>query len=240
MRRAVAWFVVLSLVAVALIELRNWIATHPQDLPWAEFDFDQPVGRFTAGQIAALRDEPDQCRAMLLGSGTADRAAPERSAGPECGYSDGILVRSGGARIASPAPAGLVTSCPVASALALWDERVVQPAARHHFGEGVAALEHAGSYSCRRLYGRESGGWSEHSTANAVDIVGFRLTDGRTVSVLRDWPSEGEDAAFLREVRDGACGLFTTVLSPDYNAAHADHLHLDSANRGISGWKACR
>jgi hypothetical protein len=41
-------------------------------------------------------------------------------------------------------------------------------------------------------------------------------------------------------VRDGACRLFATTLSPDYNAAHADHLHLDQANRGAGGWRACR
>jgi hypothetical protein len=28
-------------------------------------------------------------------------------------------------------------------------------------------------------------------------------------------------------VRDGACLFFDGVLSPDYNAAHRDHLHLD-------------
>ncbi len=44
----------------------------------------------------------------------------------------------------------------------------------------------------------------------------------------------------LREVRDGACDLFATVLSPDYNAAHRDHLHLDQAERGEMGWRACR
>ena len=34
--------------------------------------------------------------------------------------------------------------------------------------------------------------------------------------------------------------LFATVLSPDYNAAHRDHLHLDQAARGAWGWRACR
>jgi hypothetical protein len=41
-------------------------------------------------------------------------------------------------------------------------------------------------------------------------------------------------------VRDGACDLFATVLSPDYNAAHRDHFHLDQAARGASGWRGCR
>ncbi|MBU1256939.1 MAG: extensin family protein, partial [Alphaproteobacteria bacterium] len=38
----------------------------------------------------------------------------------------------------------------------------------------------------------------------------------------------------------GACDLFSTVLSPDYNKAHRDHFHLDQAERGATGWRACR
>jgi len=57
--------------------------------------------------------------------------------------------------------------------------------------------------------------------------------------VLGDWNDADDDAAFLREVRSGACELFSTVLSPDYNAAHADHLHFDQAARGAMGWRGC-
>ena len=99
---------------------------------------------------------------------------------------------------------------------------------------------HVGSYSCRRLYDRAEGRFSEHSTADAIDIVGFDLADGRRVSVLEDWNGGGPEAAFLRDVRDGACRLFSTVLSPDYNQAHRDHLHLDVANRGAITWSLCR
>ncbi|MDP1909506.1 MAG: extensin family protein, partial [Hyphomicrobium sp.] len=41
------------------------------------------------------------------------------------------------------------------------------------------------------------------------------------------------------DVRDGACRLFSTTLSPDYNAAHADHLHFDQASRGAVGGRLC-
>ncbi|WP_163981017.1 extensin family protein, partial [Raoultella ornithinolytica] len=64
--------------------------------------------------------------------------------------------------------------------------------------------------------------------------------DGTRIGVLEDWEAGGEKAAFLREVRTGACRLFSTVLSPDYNAAHRDHLHLDEAKQGELGWRACR
>ena len=107
-------------------------------------------------------------------------------------------------------------------------------------GTGIAAIDHAGSYSCRRLYGRSEGSHSEHATADAIAIPGFKLADGRRVSVLRDWRGDTSEARFLRDVRDGSCRLFSTVLSPDYNAAHADHLHLDQAERGSFGWRGCK
>jgi hypothetical protein len=240
MRRAIVWFLLLSVLAVLIIEARAWMDRHPQDLPWTKLRLDQPIGRFSASKIAALGENAPHCRRLLADAGALDKAAPSRRVGEQCGYDDGMTLASGGARSPVFAPGGLVTSCPVAAALLLWDERVVQPSAQRHFGSAVSAILHAGSYSCRRLYNRGEGPWSEHATADAVDILGFRLADGRTVSVLRDWTGDGPSSAFLRDVRDGGCRLFTTVLSPDYNAAHRDHLHLDTGNRGAGGWRACR
>jgi len=67
-----------------------------------------------------------------------------------------------------------------------------------------------------------------------------KFAGGGRLSVAGDWPDPGPKGRFLREVRDGACRLFSTVLSPDYNEAHRDHLHLDQAARGAWGWRACR
>ena len=123
------------------------------------------------------------------------------------------------------------TSCPVAVALTLWQRDALAPAAREIFGREVAGIEHLGAYSCRRMYGRSEGQWSEHATANAIDIAGFLLTDGTRISVLDDWKGNAARARFLRRVRDAACDDFATVLSPDYNSAHADHLHFDMTGR---------
>ena len=95
-----------------------------------------------------------------------------------------------------------------------------------------------GSYACRPIRGGREGRWSEHARGNAIDIAGFRLSGGRRISVAGDWKGDDTEAAFLRDVRDGACRMFATVLSPDYNAAHRDHLHLDQARRGGGGY--CR
>ena len=68
---------------------------------------------------------------------------------------------------------------------------------------------------------------SQHATANAFDIAGFELADGRAVNLLSHWDGKGPEAQFLREVRDGLCEWFNVTLSPDYNALHADHFHVD-------------
>jgi hypothetical protein len=104
---------------------------------------------------------------------------------------------------------------------------VLAPAAQAHFGQKVARLEHFGSYSCRNVYGRANATRSQHATAEALDIAGFVLEDGQRIRVLKDWPEDGTNAAFLRDVRTGACRFFDAVLSPDYNAAHRDHFHFD-------------
>ena len=58
---------------------------------------------------------------------------------------------------------------------------------------------------------------------------------GKLVSLKQQWQGSQPEAEFLKKVRDGACDYFNVVLSPDYNADHHDHLHVDM------GWyRTCR
>ena len=235
----------LALLVVALVlgwhELQRMMREHPERFPWTELSLGDPVGPFTGIKLAALTDEPERCRALLAASGFAEKPYRQPAAtSSQCQVPDGTLIIPEGRRSIDYSPSGLMTACPVAAALALWEREVVQQAASRHFDSRVVRIDHAGSFSCRRLYGRSEGRYSEHATADAVDILAFRLGNGRRISVLRDWRGDPKEMAFLREVRDGACDLFSTVLSPDYNSAHADHFHLDQAERGASGWRLCR
>ena len=240
-RRIVTALLALLVVAGVALLAFAMLRGNPDDLPWTPLELGQPTGLFTGRKLTGLTDDPVKCRALLDGAGIHYTALPTVSAqNGRCGYADGVRFTSGGSRRIVYAPARLGVSCPVAAALAMWEWNVLQPAARRHFGARVSRIDHFGSYSCRRINGREQGTWSEHATADAVDIAGFRLSNGTRITVARDWTGSDENAAFLHEVRDGACDLFATVLSPDYNEAHHDHLHLDQANRGAFGWRACR
>jgi hypothetical protein len=117
-------------------------------------------------------------------------------------------------------------TCPVANTLSGWARFGVDRAARQILGSGLRRIDTMGSYNCRNVAGTERR--SAHATANAIDVGGFTLEDGRRIVVLRDWnTADPQVRAFLRTVRDSACKRFGTVLSPDYNAAHHDHLHLE-------------
>jgi hypothetical protein len=237
--RGLKIFMVIGLLAFLAFLGWGYARNHPEDLPWTELDLAQPLGAFTGRKLAALGGESGACRTLLRRAGIRFVALPPKDGG-QCGYDDAVRLSAGGALSIAYRPADLGTSCPVAAALALWEWHVVQPAALRRFGTKVASIEHYGSYSCRRIYGRSEGAWSEHASANAVDVAAFRLADGRRISVVGDWKGDDPKALFLRDVRDGACRLFATTLSPDYNAAHRDHFHLDQAERGATGWRGCR
>ena len=209
------------LLAALLLAGRGWLADHPQHNPYAPLDLSHPRGWATAGKLDALRGDPAACQAVLAASGVA--FAPLEPAGEgECRRDDRL-------RLTGPllAPGAPEMTCATAAGLLLWLRHDLQPAAQARFDQEIATIEQLGTYSCRRLYGASEGAWSEHATGNAIDVAGFVLADGQRISLLRDWDGDGAEAAFLRDARDGACDSFGTVLSPDYNAAHADHFHLD-------------
>ncbi|MCR5871332.1 MULTISPECIES: extensin family protein [unclassified Sphingomonas] len=240
LRTTIGAIVIAALLLTLALLVYAMLRNRPQDLPWTKLDLSQPVGLFTGRKITGLTDDFPACRAALDKAGIRYTALPARDEGEGCGYTDAVRFTKGGARRIGFAPSDLGVSCPVAAGLAVWEWEVVQPAAQRIFGQRVAEIEHFGSYNCRRMYNREGASWSEHATADAVDIAAFRLADGTRITLIGDWAGEGEKAQFLRAVRDGGCDLFATVLSPDYNEAHRDHFHFDQAERGAMGWRACR
>ncbi|MBU1378995.1 MAG: extensin family protein [Alphaproteobacteria bacterium] len=225
-----AWSILVDIVIAALllgVAVARWAPA--EDLPWTPLRLDQPVGLATGYKFARAVDDPRQCRAVLSAGGVRFVEEPDRAAG-SCATRNTVRLRG---QLLSPAAP--VMTCPEALAYAFWTRHAVQPAARAELGEPIARVEHYGTYACRNLYGRATGARSQHAYANALDVAAFSTASGRRVTVLKDFRDDGAKGRFLRRVRDGACPWFRAVLSPDYNAAHRDHLHLD---RGPFG--ACR
>ena len=124
--------------------------------------------------------------------------------------------------------------CPMIPRIDTWLNEVVQPAASLYFGTTVAEVR-SGSYSCRSRNNQRGARLSEHSFGNAVDVMAFRLEDGREIAVAKGWRGAEVEQEFLREIFVGACTYFTTVLGPGSDAFHYDHFHLDLARHDPRG-----
>jgi hypothetical protein len=242
LRWAVRFAVTLSVSVVVLSGMGALDAYPDRYKAWTDLNLDEPAGPFDALKRVQLGAFP-ACMEALEESSALTRAAEPREEPNGCGYDEAVVLERSGHAWSAPQP--MVMRCPLAAAVYLWERRVVAPAAEAHFGQGVAEIRQYGIYSCRPVNHREGGRLSEHAKANAIDVSGFVLEDGRVISVRAGWRSEDSDesgdeeaqaeAAFLRDVHGGACGLFRGVIGPDGDAAHADHFHLD-----MGRWRFCR
>lgn len=255
-----------------------------------------PAPTLDTWSTAEINEARIECSRLLSGiAAERDDLPPMRSGA--CGTPAPIALRSVGKTTLSPAA---TVNCRLAVAISEWADTTLQPAARKAFGQPVTRILTASSYACRNRYGLANTQISEHAFANAVDITGFELADGRTVTVLDAWgstsrdsnqrdasrppkPADGKETAsgspngstgaagippnaikpistrqgretpdrsstparspsqrvqagteiaadpagFLRNIHKGACLRFGTVLGPEANEAHRDHLHLD-------------
>lgn len=229
------WFAAAVLLGFGAVRALEWLRAHPEHDPFARFELAQPKGWATHRKLVNLARDDDACFAALDRAGAGYERRPPVGHG-QCRASQ-RMVLTGNGLVPTMRPAGAAPGCAVTAAMALWMRDIVQPAARDYFGQKVVALENMGSYNCRKIAGGQA--QSEHSTANAIDISAFVLADGTRVSLINDWAPGDQRSEFLHVVRDRSCGLFSTMLSPDYNRAHADHFHLDLAAR-TAGWTVCR
>lgn len=195
----------------------------------------------TTGPNFQVRDDPwrtpeeQACLASGVVRQTAFVRARSALGGPSvCGAVEPFeMSAADNGRVVLNPPASL--RCPMIPQIDRWVKEVVEPAARYHFRQELASVNVLASYSCRPMNNVDGAMISEHAYANAVDIGGFTLADGHTISVLRGWDGSPRERAFLRVVHDGSCAYFTTVLGPDYNSLHSNHFHVDLAHHGRDG-----
>ena len=131
-----------------------------------------------------------------------------------------------------PVTGGEVTRCGMASTLPGW----VASIDNYLFAKDntrIAEVTVGTSYMCRNVNNAKTGNLSFHAFADAVDVVGFKLEDGRTVTVEGGWGDAlSSEGRLLRFAHDSACSMFTTTLGPEANALHHDHLHIDMGCHG--------
>jgi len=236
------WRAFITILFIGTLGTAFWAVNKhvpPQHLFWKPLDTNRPLGLASKQQIFALNLKPSRtCMDLVRDTAgfktvVADPKRPKSGTGKGvCGWDVARVVYGTNDVVFAPGESNM--QCPLSVAVFLW-QREVDALAVKHFDQPLAKIHHYGSYSCRRQRGNGSGNWSEHAFANAWDVAGFELKDGTLIQVLRDWDGDRKKANFLREARKSACGLFRVTLSPDYNAVHEDHFHLD-----MGPGKACR
>ena len=225
--RALLLFILLLALA-ALVWSRGW---RPPDRynPWAPLDLAAEPDLFLRFKLARLADDPAMCRRAIREAGAVFTPMPDRQEPGGCGWSDAVRLSAiGQARLSSPA----TLTCPLAASMVLFHRHVLQPRSEAVFGAPVRVVDHVGSYACRNVYHRDQAPLSRHAQADAIDVTGWRLADGRRITVEKGWTARGE-AEFLRGLEADGCRYFGSILGPDYNAAHRTHFHLQGRGFGF-------
>ena len=178
------------------------------------------------------------CLSQIRQAGVEFTEVPAIDDGHGCGIEKPIKVRTVLAGIRLEPEATL--RCETALALSRWAKGSVLPSADIAFGttRRIAAFNQATSYACRNRNSAETGKLSEHAHGNAIDIAGFSLSDGTTITIAPRQKDATLQGAFERAIMATACLFFTTVLGPGSDAAHETHLHLDVLQRK-GGYRYC-
>ncbi len=189
------------------------------------------------GAPAPIAPATGQCYSELTQLGARYSPFPDTYYGDGCALVGSVQLASlpSDQSMLAVTNLGPVT-CEVSRAFTGWARYGVDRAARQILGSPVRSIETFGSYSCRNVAG--SGRRSAHATGAAIDVSGFVLEDGRRITVKNAWfDGTDREREFLRVIQQSACKRFDTVLGPEYNTAHHDHLHLE----GVMGSKSyCR
>ena len=202
----------------------------PQHLFWKTLDINAPIGFATKTQLFKVSLAPRaQCLSRLEAGalGTQFAVLDEKRNDKGCGWE--MALNASRNHGVSFKPRSMSALCPLQTGAYIWLGRIDDHAVAH-LGSPLKKLHHFGTYSCRNV--ARTSRLSEHAFANAWDISGFELEDGRVISVLKDWDGAGSDetrarAQFLRAAHSSGCHVFRVTLGPVYNAAHKDHIHVD-------------
>ena len=227
-------FATLSLSAVALAGCSILPGSSGSSAPSAQRSDAKP--RVTSAQSRISQRADDRaCFSQLNANGTRFSPLPDRYNAPGCTQLGTVQLSALAGDRSSFGVSNIgPVQCQTANAFSAWARFGVDRAARQILGSSLERIETMGSYSCRNVAGTSRR--SAHARAEAIDISGFVLKDGRRISVKGDWSGgSAAEREFLRVVHRSACKRFGTVLGPDYNRAHEDHFHVEG-----TGAKFCR
>ena len=107
----------------------------------------------------------------------------------------------------------LTLNCRTASKLINWLDEIE-----------AKSIDHMGTYNCRKMRGSPI--MSEHSFGTAIDIAKIN-----EASIKKHWDNGSVEGNYLHRAAESAYSHFSNVITPDDNALHHDHFHLDHGYR---------
>jgi len=220
---------IMCIIGAAATVGYRWLPSHYN--PFTPLSLDDPPGKIT--QFKLRRLSPEDCASLLSQANQRKliRSQAVADTTGECPLSNVVRVRDFGPVALS---GSFLASCPLALSSALFVSQQARPLTRSMMGSELTRIDHVGSFACRNIYHRQNARRSEHATAEALDISGFRLADGQRITVLRGWQS-AKTQPWLQALLAASCDYYGNGLGPEYNAAHANHFHL-----GMRGYGLCR
>lgn len=207
------------------------IAPVPMEAFAAEAD-PRPASEATDGKP----EEPSACQLRVADKIAVIEPLPALAGPGDCGATDVVrleaIIQSDKSRVALSPPATM--RCTMAEALANWVREDLTATAAQ-LGSAPRMLDNYASYDCRGRNRVAGARISQHGLANAIDVRGVHLANGRFVS----FTDRKLDRGFREAVRKSICERFTTVLGPGSDGHHEDHIHMDLAERR-GGYRLCQ
>ncbi len=188
----------------------------------------EPTPEKSAAAPAPAPPPPSACRLALTDDIAIAPSLPPIKGPGGCGGDDIVhleaVVLPDKTRVALKLAATL--RCPMATAVADW-VRTDLVAVAASLGTTLRSIDNFDSYECRGRNRVAGATLSEHGKANALDVRSVTFADGRELKLT--------DRSANRSVREtvlhSVCSRFSTVLGPDSDWYHEDHIHLDLAAR---------
>ena len=200
-----------------------------------EFAAEEPSG--PAAEAAPEKDEPSACRRRVADQIAVIEPLPMFGGPGDCGATD-----VGEARCNHPARQVAESRCRrLRRCDVRWRKhsrywvREDLTAATAALGSTPRALDNYASYDCRGRNRVAGARMSEHGLANAIDIRGVNLQNGK----FAEFTDRKLDREFRETIRKSVCARFMTVLGPGSDGHHETHIHLDLAERR-NGYRLCQ
>ena len=198
----------------------------PASAPRAEQSAAPAQDQSTAAALEA--PTPSACRRGLTEEVAIAPSLPPIHGPGGCGGDDLVkleaVVLPDKSRVALKPAATL--RCTMATAVADWVRTDVAALAAS-LNTAVSEIDNFDSFECRgrnRVVGAQL---SEHGKANALDVRSLKFSDGRELKLT----DRTADRTSRETVLHSVCARFSTVLGPDSDWYHEDHIHLDLAER---------